>query len=322
MKYYYTTFLCCLLSSLFGYSQVLFDEVSEDVNFNFSNAVFFGTGVSFCDFNNDGWDDITVSGDDGEPIGFFKNVNGVFSEVDTFTQKLSGLWQCIIPFDIDKDGDTDYLLGNWGLNSKFRATSDTPMKMYHSDFDANGKTETIVVTEKNGKYYPLNGLDELADQMVSLRKKFTNYKDFAGKTIDQLFEKSVLKQAAVLEVNELRSGVLKNDNGQFKFIAFQQEMQVSPITTMLNHDFDGDGATEILVAGNYFGVKPFHGRFDSFPGAIVKSENNVILGNLLGLDFTQKSARDLSIIHLNEQKYLMVTFNNHKVEVYKLLNKK
>jgi hypothetical protein len=290
----------------------------ENVPFSRSGMV---TDALWSDFDNDGTTDLIVVGEWMQPK-FFKNVNGVFSEVDTFTQKLSGLWQCIIPFDIDKDGDTDYLLGNWGLNSKFRATSDTPMKMYHSDFDANGKTETIVVTEKNGKYYPLNGLDELADQMVTLRKKFTNYKDFAGKTIDQLFEKSVLKQAAVLEVNELRSGVLKNDNGQFKFIAFQQEMQVSPITTMLNHDFDGDGATEILVAGNYFGVKPFHGRFDSFPGAIVKSENNVILGNLLGLDFTQKSARDLSIIHLNEQKYLMVTFNNHKVEVYKLLNKK
>ncbi|GMN09879.1 VCBS repeat-containing protein [Croceitalea sp. MTPC9] len=289
----------------------------KDVPFSKSGMV---TDALWHDFDSDGITDLILVGEWMQPK-FFKNTNGIFSEINVFSEKLSGLWQCIAPFDVDGDGDMDYLLGNWGLNSKFKARSDAPMKMYHSDFDDNGKTETIVVTKKNGKFYPLNGLDELAGQMVFLRKKFTNYNDFAGKGIGELFEKSQLNNASVLEVNELRSGVLKNENGQFKFTAFPQEIQVSPITAMLNHDFDGDGATEILVAGNYFGIKPFHGRFDSFPGAIIKSENNVILGNLLGLDFTQKSARDLNIIHLNGQKYLMVTFNNDKVEIYKLLNK-
>jgi hypothetical protein len=31
------------------------------------------------------------------------------------------LWQAIIAFDIDGDGDQDYLVGNWGMNSKFKA---------------------------------------------------------------------------------------------------------------------------------------------------------------------------------------------------------
>jgi hypothetical protein len=57
--------------------------------------------------------------------------------------------QAIIPFDIDNDGDLDYLVGNWGLNSKFTA-QDFPMKMYYDDFDANGSFETIVATEKEG----------------------------------------------------------------------------------------------------------------------------------------------------------------------------
>ena len=85
---------------------------------------------------------------------FFANINGKFKDVTetVFTEKNNGLWQSIIPFDIDNDGDQDYLVGNWGMNSKFKASQDFPMKMYYDDFDGNGSFETIVAKEKNGKY--------------------------------------------------------------------------------------------------------------------------------------------------------------------------
>jgi hypothetical protein len=38
-----------------------------------------------------------------------------------FFQESNGLWQAIA-FDIDGDGDQDYL-GNWGMNSKFKAST-------------------------------------------------------------------------------------------------------------------------------------------------------------------------------------------------------
>ena len=72
---------------------------------------------------------------------------------------LSGLWQSIIAFDIDHDGDKDYLLGNWGLNSKFTASERYPLKMYYNDFDGDGKAETILAIEKQGKYYPMESFD-------------------------------------------------------------------------------------------------------------------------------------------------------------------
>jgi hypothetical protein len=190
--------------------------------------------------------------------------------------------------------------------------------MYYHDFDANGTTETIVCIEKDKNYYPLLGLDDLAQQLVVLRKSFPKYEDFAGKTIDEMFDKKLLKNATVLEVHELRSGYLKNEAGTFSFVPFQNEMQVAPIRAFLEYDFDADGENEVLAAGNYFGIAPIQGRLDSFSGALIKSETEIVLGPKLGIDFSNKAVKNLNLIHLKNKPYLLVTINNDSAEVYKI----
>ena len=194
------------------------------------------------------------------------------------------------------------------------------MKMYYHDFDGNGTSETIIAIEKKGKYYPLNNLDELSGQLVQLRKKYNSYQSFAGQSIEQIFDKTILTKAKVYTVNKLQSGYLKNEQGRFSFVPFSTKLQVSPITSFLTYDFDMDGSEEVLVAGNYFGVQPFHGRFDSFAGALIKNEKDIQLGNQIGLDFTEKSVRHLNIITLQNKPYLLVTINNDKAQVYELKN--
>ena len=276
------------------------------------------TDAIWDDFDNDGQKDLIIVGEWMAPR-FFKNQNGKLLESDISNQNIKGLWQTILPFDIDKDGDTDYLLGNWGLNSKFKASADYPLKMYYSDFDNNKQTETIVCTEKNGLYYPLLGLDDLAGQLVSLRKKFNTYKSFAGKSIDQILDKELLANAKILEVETLQSGYLKNEDGKFTFVPFNESLQVAPILAFLEADFDLDGKTEVLTAGNYFGVKPYHGRFDAFSGALIKDTTNISLGYTLGLNLQHKSTRDLSLLKVFNKSYVLVTYNNEAAEVYQIL---
>ncbi len=277
------------------------------------------TDAVWTDFDSDGLDDLIVVGEWMEPT-FFRNNQGILQKMSLMDQSLNGLWQRIYPFDIDNDGDLDYLLGNWGTNTKFKASATYPMKMYYHDFDEDGKTETIVSIEKNGKYYPLAGLDALSGQMVRLKRKYTSYKEFAGKTMDEIFDKNVIKAAKVLSVDDLHSGYLKNEQGKFIFVPFPTKMQVSPITSFLSFDFDNNGQNEILAAGNYFGVQPFHGRFDSFSGALIKNETDIQLGFQIGLDFTEKAVRNLHIIELKNKPYLLVTVNGGMAEVYDLKN--
>ncbi|NDV41716.1 VCBS repeat-containing protein [Flagellimonas sediminis] len=273
------------------------------------------TDALWSDFDKDGQTDLILIGEWMSPK-FLKNNKGQFSLVNEMNQK--GLWQTIEAFDIDQDGDMDYLLGNWGMNTKFKASKEYPMKLYFNDFDGNGQTETVTAMEKDGKYYPLETLDGLASQLVFLKKKYNSYKAFAGKTMEDLFGNDVLKNSTLLEVNTLQSGYLRNDNGTFVFVPFKNDLQVAPIMAFLVDDFDGDGKQEALVGGNYFGVKPYHGRLDSFPGALIKDEKEVVLGNVLGLDLTKKSVRHLKTIALNGQKYLLAVFNNDKAQVYKI----
>jgi hypothetical protein len=278
------------------------------------------TDAVVTDFNKDGTQDLIVVGEWMKPI-FFANSKGNFKDV---TETLSpgnnnGLWQSITAFDIDQDGDQDYLVGNWGMNSKFKSSKEFPMKMYYDDFDTNGTFETIIAIEKNGNYYPTLGLDELVEEFSGmLKKKFNNYKSFAGKKVNEIFDPKMLEKAALYEVHNLKSGYLRNDKGKFTFVPFSNKMQVSPITSFVQSDFDDDGKTEVFAAGNYFGVTPYHSRFDGFSGALIKNDKTIYLGNQIGIDLSQKAVRHLDIIPLNGKKYLLVTINNKKAEVYEL----
>ena len=290
------------------------------VQFKTFEAIGMVTDALVTDFNNDGSQDLIVVGEWMKPK-FFANTKSVFKDVTNtlLSGNQNGLWQSIGAFDIDHDGDQDYLVGNWGMNSKFKANQEFPMKMYYDDFDANGTFETIVAIEKNGNYYPTMGLDELAEEFSGmLKKKFNTYKSFAGKTVSAIFDSKMLEKAVLYEVHNLKSGYLRNDKGKYTFVPFSNKMQVSPITSFVKADFDGDGKEEVFAAGNYFGVSPFHSRFDGFSGALIKDKKTIYLGNQIGIDLTQKAVRHLDIISLKGKKYLLATINNKKAEVFEL----
>ena len=272
----------------------------------------------WSDIDGDGWEDLIVVGEWMSPK-IFKNQQGNLINVsaDYIEDNLNGLWQSIIPFDVNADGKMDYLLGNFGSNTKLPATKETPLKLFYDDFDTNGSTETILAYNKNGKYYTTSGLDELVSQLSYLRKKFPAYKEFAGKSLDQIFDKEQLEKAEVLNVNTLASGYLHNREGKFTFEEFDVPLQVSPLTSFFKGDFNHDGKSEVLVGGNYFGVTPYHGRFDGSAGNILTERGTILEGNELGLNFTQKAVRSLDIINFQGVPYLMVTLNNDKPQFYK-----
>ncbi|MCF6180884.1 VCBS repeat-containing protein [Lutibacter sp.] len=280
------------------------------------------TDAVFTDFNHDGYDDLIIVGEWMTPR-FFENEKGKFIEItkSISNKNNSGLWQAIQPFDIDGDGDTDYLLGNWGLNTKFKASNDFPLKMYVGDILKNGNWVTLVSFAKNDKYYSVNNKDELVhvlgDKFV---KKFKTYKNFAGKTFDEIIDKELQNNVKLKTVTNLASGYLENNNGKFIFKPFEEQLQLAPITSFLKDDFNGDGLNEVLVAGNIFGVPPYQGKLDGNLGYLLQEGNKITNGLELGLNFGNVQIKEIKMTTIGTRNYLIVAINNNNTQIYRIIN--
>ncbi len=288
-----------------------FRSVNQEV---FSELGMLNDAI-WTDFDGDSRIDLIVVGEWQSPT-FLRNTIDGFKVWDAGLDE-KGLWFCITEYDVDRDGDLDYVLGNWGLNSKFQASKERPMKMYYGDLDANGTSETIVAIYKEDDYYPIESFDELASQMVELRKQYNAYKDVAGKSVSEIFA-SRLSKSELFQVNQLSSGFLESENGSFRFSPLPALFQMAPIMTLAHFDVDMDQSDELIVAGNYFGVKPMLGRLGSFPGAVLWTSERYLPGHEVGLNLLNKQVADLSVVNYQDKEVLLVTVNNGDVETYEV----
>ena len=68
-----------------------------------------------------------------------------------------GWWFSVTETDINKDGLKDYVVGNVGLNIKFKASEEKPFKVYATDFDENGTNDIVLSKKYKGTYVPVRG---------------------------------------------------------------------------------------------------------------------------------------------------------------------
>ena len=108
------------------------------------SSVFGGSGASFVDFDDDGFNDITLASGDNVPVKFYKNINGqFFVEISFFDlpDNYDYNTRSVCWVDYDNDGDKDFFL-----------TSDTDGNRL---FNRNGLSLTDV-TASSG--FPLDNL--------------------------------------------------------------------------------------------------------------------------------------------------------------------
>ena len=119
---------------------------------------------------------------------------------DVFSQS-GGWWNCIKSADLDNDGDVDFIVGNAGINSRIRADTLHAAELYVNDFDGNGAVEQIIsCVSDDGKNYPMVLKHDLEKQLPFIKKRFVNYRDYAGKSIEQIFTPQELNDAVIRKV--------------------------------------------------------------------------------------------------------------------------
>jgi len=286
----------------------------KDPNFKLSSQV---TSAVWEDIDNDGTKDILISVEWDAPK-IYLNTNGTL-KLMPIPKHLNGLWQTIKPFDIDHDGDKDILLGNWGLNTKFFASKDKPLRMYFSDFDDNGDYETIIAYNKNGKYYPVRSKDQLASQMNIIRMRFPQHKDYANKTIDQVVTEVALQKAKQYDVYTLASGYIVNNNGALtEFKPFSTDLQLAPINSFTNITFHQED--QLIVSGNSKKVNTYHGAYTSLKGYLLKNPDTDEPLSKFGIAPFNDQIKKTAVIRMKDQNLLLVIQNNDSIVSY-LFNK-
>lgn len=282
------------------------------------NKIGMVTDAVWTDIDNDGWPDLMIAGE-WMPITIFKNEKGklVNRTVEYGLQNTTGLWTTIHTTDINKDGKEDFLLGNWGENSKLHASEQYPLKLFIGDLDNNGTTDQLLAVEKNGKYYTFLGKEDIEKQLPALvRKTNINYADFAGKTIEEIFGKK-LQGTKQLSAKLLSSTLLLNNGkGKFKISALPMQVQWAPIFSFYTADFNADKQMDIISAGNFYGVLPFEGRYDAGYGNLISGNNlNVISSLQSGLSIAGE-VRDIKKIKLADGRPCLIIARNNEPLIF------
>jgi hypothetical protein len=233
------------------------------------------TAALWSDVDDDGWIDLLVACEWG-PVRCFRNVDGRRFEEKTdawgFASGGTGWWRALAAGDFNGDGKLDYVAGNTGLNTRYRADAQAPALLFAGM--GGGPVPQLVEAEaENGVYYPLRDRETLARVLPAALRPFPTAEAYAKATLDEVFPPALRDGATRFAASELRNGIfLSHPDGTWKFAALPRLAQIAPLQSLQVGDWDGDGRLDVLATGNAFSPTPETGRFDGGVGWLLQGD--------------------------------------------------
>jgi hypothetical protein len=277
----------------------------------------FVTSALWFDIDGDNDKDLLLSLEwDG--IVAYINSNGRLTRKALTDKK--GWWNFILPVDVDGDGKTDIVAGNLGRNSRMKASSTEPVKLYYNDFDGNGKKEQLLTYYVGGKEIPFASKAELEKQMPVLKKNFLYAADLARASLEDLFGKEKLRKADVFTADYFSNAVLMNKGGlNFEVSELPWEAQLSSLKDAVVLDVNSDGRPDLFLGGNYYDNNIEMGRYDAdFGTLLINDGKGGFQYSSIGGLVIKNQVRHIKPITIGNQQLYLLARNNDSLKVIKL----
>jgi len=242
----------------------------EDVTDTFApglRAVGMVTSALWSDVDGDGWPDLLVTLEWGN-VRYFHNNAG--RGLEDWTQRAgfaaagTGWWTSIASADFNGDGRPDFVVGNVGLNTQYRASPEFPALLFSGNFRGEGEEPLVVEAYyEGGRLFPWRSRRDLGAAIPSVRRRFPRNNAYARATLGEIVGDERLAAAERFTATELRSGVfLSQPDGTYRFEPLPRIAQISPLQGLAAGYFEGDGRADIYAVQNSYAPIPPVGRFD------------------------------------------------------------
>ncbi|MEO7698361.1 MAG: FG-GAP-like repeat-containing protein [Opitutus sp.] len=305
-------------SVLLANHQGQFKDVTDDFAPGL-RTVGMVTSAVWSDVDGDGWSDLVLTLEWGN-VKYFHNRAGQaledWSERAGFNSAGTGWWTSLASADFNEDGRPDFVVGNLGLNTQYRADSEHPAVLYSGDFKGDGSNQLLEGYYEGNKLFPWRSHRDLGAAIPSLLKRYPRTDIYARATLSEIAGAEKLAKADRFAATELRSGVLLSQpDGSYRFEPLPRIAQIAPLQGMAAGDFDGDGHADVYAVQNSYAPIPAVGRHNGGLSQLFRGDGHGHLQPITPAEsglIVPGDAKALAMLDLNADGWpdFLITRNN------------
>lgn len=313
-----------LLALITCNAQINFSERANDLGVAYASGTSpWGNGVTFYDYNQDGWDDITLTSATGVRLRFFKNNNGVFEEEILLDPAVNYRTKQTNWVDFDNDGDKDlFVTSDTDGNRLYENTGNlnlvditvsaglptTNMYTYGAswgDYDNDGYLDVYISNRDEVTFtipnflYKNNGNGTFTDVSTAVGLNTTAHSSFCSAFFD--FNNDGLQDIFVANDRSIYENFMYKNNGDGTFTDVGDTSGAGVLMNAMSAtigDFNNDGWFDIYVTNTFPGnVFLMNNGDETFTDIAVSSETtfNAVAWGAVFLDAENDMDLDLYV---------------------------